>query len=718
MIIEEIEIKNYQCYFGSKVFKFSKGLNIILGKNGDGKTKFYEAIDWLFSDGIDDKESLFSAKASHKMSNGDSEQVMVRMTVKQDGERRTIRKQFIVSKENEEFNFGNTKLEGIEETNSGERSLVDGGRLRDLIFDSRIRQYSMFKGESELNVFDNKDALNNLIDLFSDTKHLDKYVDCITEMYNKADRAVSADAKKNKSNQKKYSILEADINKLKVDEGELKLQISNIQKELTKLEDNIDQASSLVDNAEKLETYNKRIANKENKIRDLRAKIADLESYTTNLYDENWFLVFFEPIYNDFKKKAISFSKDRRRLMAKYNQDIGRKKGEEDAKKKIMESIPLPIGTPSQAHMEEMLDEELCKVCNRLAEKGSEAYNYMYQRLQEFIESQKISQTEDENDKPKKLFQYNYTTKLTALSDIHEQYLHGIRQIDVDIKDTFDFVENRKKDLEEQEKVLNSEYEERSKIVSSSSVEASSLTNILKNYNGFQKNKAENKDDLVRYEFDLKRIRQNLNTKQGEKDALDKVQVDKFLLNTKEILGDILKVTEQTRSKEFNDFIDKLESLSNEIFKNTNKGSFTGVIKFYKIKYGDETKVDIRLVESTGKKFEGNSAQVTLLHISVLLAISELVKEADDQSYPMIMDAPVSNFDEMHSKLFFEAMKSSVDQSILLLKDYVVRNEKTDQLEVKNEFNEIKKDKAFWIRLEEPYQNELLHTIDTQIIEL
>ena len=45
MIIKELIIENYLCYYGIKKFNLSKGLNIILGENGEGKTKFFEAID-------------------------------------------------------------------------------------------------------------------------------------------------------------------------------------------------------------------------------------------------------------------------------------------------------------------------------------------------------------------------------------------------------------------------------------------------------------------------------------------------------------------------------------------------------------------------------------------------------------------------------------------------------------------------------------------------
>jgi len=67
MKINKVTIENYLCYFGIKEFELSDGLNIFLGENGEGKTKFFEAIDWLLkgdrkdSGGDDSKLSIMSA---------------------------------------------------------------------------------------------------------------------------------------------------------------------------------------------------------------------------------------------------------------------------------------------------------------------------------------------------------------------------------------------------------------------------------------------------------------------------------------------------------------------------------------------------------------------------------------------------------------------------------------------------------------------------------
>ncbi len=48
MIIQKIEIENFRSYYKQNSFELTNGLNLIIGSNGDGKTTFYEALEWLF----------------------------------------------------------------------------------------------------------------------------------------------------------------------------------------------------------------------------------------------------------------------------------------------------------------------------------------------------------------------------------------------------------------------------------------------------------------------------------------------------------------------------------------------------------------------------------------------------------------------------------------------------------------------------------------------
>lgn len=199
MIIKKIHIENYLCYYDNNVFELSEGLNIVLGENGEGKTKFFEAIDWLFNGKNSELDTLVSAKKLDETEIGDSFRVRVSMTVNQYGEKYIISKSFLVKKENpNECSTSSFSIEGIEENNAGERIQVDGQSLLDRIFPFQIRRYSMFKGEAELNIFDNEEALVNLINLFSDAKHFDKYSEKGQFLKEAAEKAVEQSTRKDK----------------------------------------------------------------------------------------------------------------------------------------------------------------------------------------------------------------------------------------------------------------------------------------------------------------------------------------------------------------------------------------------------------------------------------------------------------------------------------------------------------------------------------------
>ena len=79
MIIKEIRIKNFRSYYGDKnIFQFSNGLTLILGDNGDGKTTFFDALQWLLNTTID-KGNIdhMSEMRKSKMEIGDQDEVSV-----------------------------------------------------------------------------------------------------------------------------------------------------------------------------------------------------------------------------------------------------------------------------------------------------------------------------------------------------------------------------------------------------------------------------------------------------------------------------------------------------------------------------------------------------------------------------------------------------------------------------------------------------------------
>ncbi|HEY9084047.1 MAG TPA: AAA family ATPase [Vicingaceae bacterium] len=716
MIIRKLQIENYLCYYDTNTFELSEGLNIILGENGEGKTKFFEAVDWLFNGENRELDMLVSAKKLDETEIGESFRVRVSMTVEQYGEKSTITKSFLAKKEKaNECSTSSFMIEGIEENNSGERNQVDGAILLDRIFPFQIRKYSMFKGEAELNIFESDSALANLINLFSEAKHYDKYSEKGTFLREKAEKAVEDSSKLDKKNEVLYKKLESEILLLEKEKAKYLVHLNSTEEEIRKIEGNLQDAERHVNSADALETLNKRIKNIEETISSLNAKID--ENYTTSLFDENWILVNFESFHKEFAEKISTHSKKQRKLQSEFDKQKGIKEGEKKAKAELLNNaVPLPIGVPSKAHMEEMLNDEICKVCNREAKKGSEAYEFMMKKLKFYLESQVVEDNESEKDET--LFKFNYTNRLENLSISHEDNLKNLRLIRTKIKELFEFNDNRKKDIEELNEQLEKEKMERERILGNSSIAEEKLTDVLKNYTTWQTDLKNRNQDQVDYTSKLKTFESELKEKKEEKDKIDTNSVNSFLIKTRNILRDIETIFVDTKEKKFDEFIEKLQTKSNNFFKTINIDAFTGTIVFTRQNKINRTIVEVELQENGRTFYKPNQSLETSMHISILFAISELASEIKEENFPMIFDAPTSSFGENKTSQFLNLIFKTDNQKILLIKDFLHTDEVTKTLSIKKEFENVRRNKAFWVKLERPFDSNNLKTINTQVITL
>ena len=79
MILKSMNIKNFRSYYGDNTFEFSQGLTLIIGDNGDGKTTFFEALEWLFDTATENKSATnISEKRKSEMEVGDIDEVVAK----------------------------------------------------------------------------------------------------------------------------------------------------------------------------------------------------------------------------------------------------------------------------------------------------------------------------------------------------------------------------------------------------------------------------------------------------------------------------------------------------------------------------------------------------------------------------------------------------------------------------------------------------------------
>jgi len=573
----------------------------------------------------------------------------------------------------------------------------------------------MFKGEAELNIFESDSALANLINLFSEAKHYDKYSEKGAFLREKAEKAVEDSSKLDKKNEVLYKKLEGEIIYLDREKAKYLVHLNSTEEEIRKIEGNLQLAESHVSNADALETLNKRIKEIEERISYLTGRID--ENYTTSLFDENWILVNFESFHKEFAEKVSAHSKTRRELQSEFDKQKGIIEGEKKAKAELLNNaIPLPNNIPSKAIMEEMLNDEICKVCNRQAEKGSDAYEFMMKRLKTYLESQVVEENEEEKDEP--FFKLDYTNRLENLSISHEDNLKNLRLIRTKIKELFEFNDDRKKDIEELNEQLEKEKTERERILGNSSIAEEKLIDVLKNYNAWQNDLKNRNQDQVNYTAKFENLDTDLMAKKEEKDKIDTNSANSFLIKTRNILRDIETIFIDTKEKKFDEFIEKLQTKSNNFFKTINIDAFTGTIVFTRRNKVNRTIVEVELQEDGRTFYKPNQSLLTSMHISILFAISELASEIQEENFPMLFDAPTSSFGENKTSQFLNLIFETENQKILLIKDFLHTDKATKTLSIKKEFESVRRNKAFWVKLERPFDANNLKTINSQVITL
>ena len=296
MIIKKVTIENFLCYYGIKEFNFSKGLNIILGENGEGKTKFFDAIEWLLNTSYSTDESTFvSKKALSEIDKGESFQVSVKLTCEHEDEIVFITRQFKVTKVNDDqTETTKSVLEGIKESRSGERYIVDGKHWLDIVFPPEIRRYSMFKGESSLNILKQDASLLNLINLFSDARNYEKYASKIEFLREEAEKEVSENTRLNTKKKAEFEALEKQITFAQQKKSQLQEQLERLEQNTNATTELVKEAEKYVVNANALDTINKRIDILTERKQKNDAKIE--ENYTTSLFDDFWILMHFQLI--------------------------------------------------------------------------------------------------------------------------------------------------------------------------------------------------------------------------------------------------------------------------------------------------------------------------------------------------------------------------------------------------------------------------------------
>lgn len=695
MLIKRLVIKNFRSYYGEKVFEFQRGLNLILGANGDGKTTFYDALEFVLTDKDHESTSIslsscVSAKMLAKLSPGATEQVKVVLEMVGNGHHNYILEHsFNVTKSDD----GEPKFEkhlhcGYITLGNGTRKQTSVHQLLhgEALFPAMIKKYSLFKGERALNIFEDKSTLKNLIDLFSDIKDLGPYNEFLSFAEESSNNAVIAAQKKNKQTNQKANALLKEQEEL---ERKLKDNYDRLEDLRNIYSDNNDKINSIesdIDTIGLVHDMQEAIISLQNEVVNLRANLN--ENYSFYLLDKLWILDGFAPVLDEFADKMARYSNQKVSLETIEKENYLRKKihREEEAKsiEKIKDKLSkLPWYIPDVKTMETMLSEERCLVCGTEAKKGSPAYNHIAEHLKEALDY-----LSGENKK-KSIKEENYVPlfHLKNIEFIHQMSIelnnYGIR-----IAEISDDMEKLQKEnagiyekIQSKQGIIDSKQSEIAKILaqSGSGKDIGDMANNWTNIKHWFKSKEDAGTEIQKLtSFTIPGLKASQKKNMEEyKKCLGTGSAQEFL-KIHQFFNALTAALNNAEESTLEDLMHQLADSANRYLDMLNVDDFTGTVHIYKDIRDNSIKVS--LVDKTGKIIDNpNTSLNTTMHLSVLFAISELTKDNLDNEYPMILDAPTSSFDEGKDKTFYQVMNARLNkQCIIVTKSYLYKDEESD----------------------------------------
>lgn len=675
MIIKDIKICNFRMYYGENIVEISPGLTLFLGDNGDGKSTFFDALKWLFETSKPQTEyTMASAMRRAEMEVGESIEVSVAINFEHFG-KKYVKKWFRVTrtgKTPDAFSSSLAQFEATKEEGT-ERLNVDGKQLINGCFDAFMQRFSMFKGESNLNVFDDTTAFRQLIEWFAELKKVDHFVQLTESFAAKAKSAHETEKSRDTRNTKKTTKLNGEletirrkIKQLEHDKQSYEDSSSDYESQLNALENNQDvseQYHSLKELRDGKEQQKKEAIGRRNFI--------DLNQA---LLDKLWILAPFPKVFEEFQAKAAATSEEKRRLNDAFLRELGEKTGKQKAlaevKALLHGTTMLNWDVPDIKTMEEMIRDEVCKVCGHKAPKGSPEYNFMVSRLEEYkrhLEPEPEPDAEEE-----RLF---LTDEVGRMGDLNSN-LSGypakqVRQKAAEITGRLEVVAK----FDEKIRKLDDDIQEFEDEMSRLLVQTPGLTKELmdKSYRELRSAMRLKKDadeNIIQIKADLTEEYRKEAAKQQELEEIAPSRgLAKVFKNIYELLDDICDSFRRSKEQNRREFLNNLERRANEYLMRLNASDFHGIVRL--IGHSDDS-AKIRLYSADGELVKNPSgSQETTMYMSVLFAISDLTTIRREENYPLIFDAATSSFGDAKMDEFYNIVDDLDKQCIIFTKDFI-----------------------------------------------
>lgn len=672
MRINNITINNFQSYYGQQSVDFGKGLNLIIGKGGKGKSKLFNAfywvlfgklyiseIGWRSTDGLPNnanfalkRHEFINKKALKETEVGQYVNTSVRIEIIDDNGlvyeiERSVSAQRMPHENwdhEKAWTVDNNILKISYESTTGTK-VKTADLAADVIselFPEGIRGYIWFQGES-LDDLINFRSHENLRDA---VKHISYY-----PYYEKLSQIISAaktkictlESKHMREANKHISTVRDLVSRIESaqrtirTETEKKKQyeeeINAINLHLTESENKLSGLASFTQLVKEYGTCDTEIAR-------INGKLNEVDTYQRRKLPELWILRGIEEMI---------------------------RRSKEIIKQHVETEYTLPerkyLDNPSKSKLEEILRDKVCFVCGSPVDaEHQHAIDYIVERMR----MQEAYLQELEDYKTNLEFSKHFNMLIGKIADFPDSLLVSLSKIDGQFQDSENEIEklqSQRKKLLEKKRSLDEKIEEAKKKHGVDPIQQAGTAQLLNN--NMRGSRAE-----------LEKVKRRFNA--SEKIISDaKVELrtaERELEKIKGKGGASITQVEETEWKNISTFLEDIctrvqEKARIELLHLIEKKANEFYIRFTEHDTGYKGRIDID--DNYTIRFDAglNTSHEDRKKMSIINALLSLNQEALGTYYPFISDAPTSSFDPETTHKYLIGIKDIFEQTIIITKD-------------------------------------------------
>jgi DNA sulfur modification protein DndD len=672
MLIKSISLKDFQCYSGEhqeNLFEFESGLNLIIGTNGQGKSKIYDAFYWVLRDKIfnsdirdfqftkEVKETLISDKAKKFCKLAQTLNAEVILVAKSfAGKEYRLTRIFKATKigEDEWHSLDSSKLL-VEEMKGAAWQLVTASKNESIltqVIPPHIEPYMWFQGEQvhKMMDFTESSTLARAINVLSNVSDYDRIIEIVEKQYTQAGKDFRAAQKKSTSNGEKaetFSKERATLEKhLASHKENLRLAEEAFDSSSRHTEDlvgGIGDAEARAETKVQLRTSKKNLDATVEKLDELNLGLSK------KMFRDSWLLMNANETIAKFEEKFSNYS-------SAHQDQISLAKNDQ---------LKLPINVPEPVFMKKMLEEQHCHVCDRKAKEGTAAFTHM----QDLYDRSK-------SPEPKNVFKNDFSADLKKLYQNALSYGKVIEDIPTKIEGEFKNIQRLSADLKNYRNEITTIEES-----FTARIEDDDSESIVKAFRLHKANSERAQSDIINEKAAVDRCESSIKENDQKTKNLVSGPIAPEVELGHNLFRDLVDVSKATKVLVFEKFVQKLQDKSNELFGTMTEGNdaIKGEIQIRKNASG---KYIPYLVGTDGKVlYNPNDSNIIMQKLALIMAIVGS-RDVGRGNYALICDAPTSKMDIEYSMGFYKTVSKEYEQSILMTFDFAEDDKQLQDIEV------------------------------------